>query len=115
MTKQVLDSLQAGLSADLLAFLPELILCGTIVLLLVLRLFRHFDRQHLGWWALVLTFYALVVAFNQWLQNVNYDPRRTGQPLELFSGLLIYDNFSIFLKLFLLGFATLMILLCLIT
>ena len=29
---------------DCRRFLPELILCGTIVLLLLLRLFVHFDR-----------------------------------------------------------------------
>ncbi len=39
MTQQLLDALQNSLSRDMLAFLPELILCGTIVLLLLLRLF----------------------------------------------------------------------------
>ena len=38
MTKQLLDNLQASLNLDLLAFLPELILCVGIVLLLLLRL-----------------------------------------------------------------------------
>lgn len=120
MTKQVLETLQAGLSADLVAFLPELILCAAIVFMLLVRLVRKFDRRHLGWVALVLTFYALVVSWNQWLGDVGYDPRREGvnnakSPLELFSGLLIYDNFSIFVKMFLLGFTALTILLCLIT
>src|SRR5262245_42711728 len=102
MTKQVLESLQAGLSADLLAFLPELILCAAIVFMLLVRLVPRFDRRHLGWVALVLTVYALMVALNQWLGKA-YDPRpgpeNNRAPLELFSGLLVFDYFSIFVKL----------------
>ncbi len=119
MTRQILNLLQDGLSRDLVAFLPELILCGTIVLLLLLRLFSRFDRRHLGWVALVLTFYALLVAFNQWINDRHYDPRHQFgvpyRPLELFGGLLVYDNFTVFLKLFLFGFTTLVILLNLLT
>ncbi|MCI0737482.1 MAG: NADH-quinone oxidoreductase subunit N [Gemmataceae bacterium] len=119
MTRQILDLLQDGLSRDLVAFLPELILCGTIVLLLLLRLFTKFDRRHLGWVALVLTFYALLVAFNQWIHDRHYDPRQQYDfpfyPLELFGGLLVYDNFTVFVKLFLFGFTTLVILLNLLT
>ncbi len=119
MTKQLLQSLQAGLSVDLLAFLPELILCGTIVLLLFIRLFARFDRRHLGWVALVLTLYALFVSCGQWSHGQAYDPRYgtpgLDRPLELFSGLLVFDNFGIFLKIFLFGFTALVILLCLIT
>ena len=40
---------------DLLAFLPEVVLCGTIVLLLLLRLVRVLDRYHLGGAALLLS------------------------------------------------------------
>ena len=39
----------------MLAFLPELILCGTIVLLLLLRLVTRLQRVHLGMLALLLT------------------------------------------------------------
>src|SRR5437764_1173226 len=98
MTKLLLEQLQAGLSVDLLAFLPELILCGTIVLLLFIRLFTRFDRRHLGWVALVMTVYALFVSWQQWSHADGYDPRRVealGQPIDLFSGLLVFDNFSI--------------------
>jgi NADH-quinone oxidoreductase subunit N len=113
MSEQVLHDLQASLGQDLMAFLPELVLCGTIVLLLLARLFIHF---HVGWPALVLTFYAFVVSWLQWLGSESYDPRPVGtHSLELFSGMLAYDNFTIFLRLFLLGFALLVIWLSLMT
>jgi NADH-quinone oxidoreductase subunit N len=117
MTEKALDELQASLGRDLLAFLPEVVLCGTIVLLLLLRLFRRFDRRHLGGVALVLTLYALFVGWCQWqgyeLPWGKYDPRldQPGRPatLSAFGGLLVYDNFLIFVRLFLLGFTALLI------
>lgn len=117
MTRQLLETLQSGLSLDLRAFLPELVLCATIVLLLLIRLFTRFDRRHLGWVALVLTMYALLVSWGQWKGWSDYDPRTAGAqgPLNLFGGMLVYDNFGIFLKLFLFSFTALVILLCLIT
>jgi NADH-quinone oxidoreductase subunit N len=120
MTKQLLESLQAGLGLDLVGFFPELVLCFTIVFLLLIRLVPYFDWSHLGWVALVLTLCALVFSWFQWMHAVDYDPRVTvpggaNHRLDLFSGLLVFDNFSIFIKLFLLGFTALIILLCLIT
>jgi NADH-quinone oxidoreductase subunit N len=116
MTKQLLQNLQDGLGLDLTAFLPELILCATIVLLLLIRLFGRFDRLHLGWIALVMTVWALAVSWLQWTHVEGYDPRQNfQQPLDLFSGLLVFDNFAIFLKIFLLAFTSLIILLCMFT
>src|SRR5438067_1165815 len=116
MTKQLLQSLQAGLSLDLVAFMPELVLCGTIVLLLFFRLFPRFDRLHMGWVALFLTLYALYVSWAQWTHTGGHDPRaEISQPLNLFSGMLVFDNFAIFIKLFLFGFTALVIFLCLLT
>jgi NADH-quinone oxidoreductase subunit N len=118
MTKSLLQNLQASLNLDLLAFMPELILCGTIVLLLLIRLIPRFDRHHLGWIALLLTLNALLVSWLQWTGAEGYDPRRQAPAsgtLNLFTGLLVFDTFSVFLKLFLLGFTSLIILLCLIT
>jgi len=116
MTEQILQTLQAGLTLDLQAFLPELILCGAIVLLLFIRLFPQFDRRHLGWVALFFTLVALLVSGNQWNHSSGYDPRSGGgvnHPLNLFSGMLVFDNFSIFLKIFLFFFTALIIVLCL--
>jgi NADH-quinone oxidoreductase subunit N len=113
MTQAILRQLQDSLSSDLTAFLPELILCGTIVLLLFVRLFPRLDRIYLDSIALLFTLIALLVSWNQWQHLAGYDPRTDhSQPLDIFSGLLVFDNFSIFLKLFLLAFTALVILLC---
>jgi NADH-quinone oxidoreductase subunit N len=105
LSPELINGLHLG--TDLANFLPELILCGSIVLLLLLRLFSALDRVHLGWLALVLTAAALVVSARQWADN----PR----PQPMFGGLLAYDSFTIFLRLFLLGFAALIIWLSLLT
>jgi NADH-quinone oxidoreductase subunit N len=101
---------------DLLAFAPELILCVTIVFLLILRLFDFFNWTHLCWVALGMTVVGFLYALNQW-NGGNYDPRATLDPspksLEMFAGLLVYDNFTIFLRLFLLGFTALVLVLTL--
>src|SRR6516162_9862535 len=103
-TPEALQSLQADLGRDALAFLPELILCGTIVLLLLLRLFRAFNPLHLGWVALVLTFVALGAAWCQWhgWYGLRSPDSFYGQSQAIFTGLLVYDNFTVFLRMFLL-------------
>jgi NADH-quinone oxidoreductase subunit N len=118
MSSSAYQQLQETLGRDLVAFLPELVLCGAIVLMLLLRLVPRFDRKNLGWVALVLTVYAFYVSLSQWLGGDPYDPRPAADgsgSLNLFSGLLIYDNFTIFLRLFLFSFTALIIWLCLMT
>jgi NADH-quinone oxidoreductase subunit N len=101
---------------DLLAFAPELVLCGVIIFLLVVRLVNRFNYIHAGWLALLLTLAALSIAWNQWTGG-DYDPRPDlpGHPrsLDMFGGMLVFDNFTIFLRLFLLGFTALIIVLSL--
>ncbi len=99
--------LQEQLGLDLLAFLPELILCTAIVLLLFLRLFKGFDRVHLGWVALIMSLAALACSFQQWQLPPPNSP--------IFSGLLAYDTFTVFLRMFLFGFAALLIWLSMLT
>ena len=118
MTATLLKHLQDSLSRDALAFLPELVLCGAIVLMLVLRLFPRFDNKHLGWVALVLTGYALIISMQQWFGgDASVDPRVDAkvESMNIFSGMLVFDNFTIFLRLFLLSFTFLVILLTLMT
>jgi len=108
-----MDSLQSAISRDVMAFAPEMALCGAIVLLLVLRLFNVFNRLHLGWVALVASLAALSLALDQWhggyygLKNPT-DLVVAGNP-NIFSGLLVYDNLTIFIRIFLLAFAVLVI------
>jgi NADH-quinone oxidoreductase subunit N len=98
------------LMLDLQAFLPELILCGGIVLMLLLRLFGPFDRLHMGWVALLFTLAAVAQSAAQWQAN----PANAAQ-VQIFDGLLVFDNFTIFLRLFLYGFTALVIWLSLLT
>src|SRR5436309_1993786 len=117
MTETVLQQLQASLNRDSLAFLPELFLCGGIVLMLLVRLFTFFDRNHLGWVALVLSLGAFGITWTQWTGGAEYSPADYSPTtsLNLFSGLLVYDNFALFVKLFLYGFTSLVVLLSLMT
>lgn len=105
---------------DVQAFLPEVILCGAIVLLLILRLFSGLGKLHLGGLALVLTVAALAVSWAQWQGNTwgiltPADFYAEKHSANIFSGLLAFDNFTVFLRLFLLGFTSLVIWLTLIT
>ncbi len=106
-----LDSLQSNLWQDLLAFMPELILCLAIILMLLLRLFRAFDRVHLGAVALILTLVAAGVAGKQWLDMLPPPHGSEDYLVEFFTGLLAYDPFTASLRLFLLSTTALVILL----
>src|SRR5262249_60121705 len=107
LSNRGLERLEQSLAGDLVSFLPELILCGTIVILLLLRLFSALDRWHMGWLALAGTLSALAVSGLQWAA--------LGVSGEMFRGLLAYDYFTVFLRLFLLGFTALVIWLTLLT
>jgi NADH-quinone oxidoreductase subunit N len=127
------------LAQDLYAFGPELVLCASVVFFLLLRLSNSYNWVHINWVALGLTLVALLVAWDQWSGGAGgYDPRSwphegsgeggilhlktDAQPvvlqpgvkpatLDIFGGMLVYDNFTIFLRLFLLGFTALILLL----
>src|SRR5947209_1848216 len=114
-----LTELEDHLLLDCKAFLPELILCGTIVLMLFLRLFNGFRRLHMGWVALLGTLAGIAVSWLQWEGFPQLDPRAqwivTPAQWTMFNGLLTLDNFTLFLRLFLLGFVALVIWLTLLT
>lgn len=103
----------ADLQRDLLAFLPELILCGTIALMLVIRLFAGTGRTHLGGLALLAVGGALFTAWLQWNKSALLPAPDPG--LRYFTGLLVYDNLTVFMRLFLLGFLALAIVLSFLT
>src|SRR5438876_4611281 len=118
--KTAIDTLQDSVPRDCAAFLPELVLCTGIVVLLLLRLFSALDRWHLGWLALGFTGIALAAACDQWVGGIDWIPtpdqfRAEAGSADLFSGMLVYDYFTIFLRLFLLTFALLIIWLSLLT
>jgi NADH-quinone oxidoreductase subunit N len=118
-----LIDLQVSVLKDTLAFLPELLLCLAIVLMLFLRLF---GRTHVGFLALCFVALALAVSVCQWLRQVDvpglgeihftpFQQFSAGQAQTLFSGLLVYDYFTLFLRGFLFTFTALIIVLTLLT
>jgi NADH-quinone oxidoreductase subunit N len=109
-----INQIQADLGRDLTAFAPELILCGVIVLLLLLRLFDGFPRRHIGCLAVAATAAALVVTIFHWRGACCCAPG-TGQKLQIFAGMLVYDCFGIFVRMFLLAFVLLLQVLTLLT
>src|SRR5262245_25039542 len=115
------DTALADLFRDLRAFLPELIVCGTIVVLLLLRLLSAFRMTHLGGLTFLATVVAGLVSYSQWRWLARNDdwwkfiappPDPSGQ---YFTGLLAYDSFTIFLRMFLLGFAALVAVMTMLT
>jgi NADH-quinone oxidoreductase subunit N len=102
------DRLSASLLRDLEWFLPELLLCGAIVLMLFARLFRVFRRVHLCWFALAISATALLT------HGLTSKTALYGGE-TYFSGMLVGDSFAWFLRLFLLTFLTLSLWLSLLT
>jgi NADH-quinone oxidoreductase subunit N len=104
----ILDNIQSELNRDLRGFVPELVLCGGIVILLLMRLLPMFDRLHMGFVSLALSLGALAVAVLDFISPPS-------SSVDLFTGLLRLDNFTLFLRLFLLAFTSLVIWLTLLT
>jgi NADH-quinone oxidoreductase subunit N len=156
-----INKLLAGLDEDWRTFLPELLVCGLIVLLLLLRIFQPegeapavrklrrrvaaagpggapwhlrlslwinggLDRYFLGLVALALTLFCVAIAWFQWAgwfgfvspeKGITPNPDASFNPLaiKMYGGLLVYDRLTIFLRMFLLSFAALVIWLSLLT
>ena len=105
-------------------FLPELLLCAGVVVLLLLRVFGALGRSHLGGLALAFSLLALLVSALQWLgvsgmtslvDNLGLQGSGFGRFLNglamrdvptderqlmsgTFGGLLLFDHFTIYLR-----------------
>ncbi|MEX0936302.1 MAG: NADH-quinone oxidoreductase subunit N [Pirellulales bacterium] len=103
----LLDSLLSDtLQTSVPLFLPELALCGTIVLMLLVRVFNwRIDAFYL---ALVGSAVGLWLALSD-LPTISGD--QAAAPVEIFSGMVIFDSITVFMRTVLLGFAVLFILL----
>ncbi|HEV8063155.1 MAG TPA: NADH-quinone oxidoreductase subunit N [Gemmataceae bacterium] len=113
--KQSLDSLQSLLRGDLVYFVPELILCATILVMLFLRLFKILDRVHMGSLAVAGIVVAFIAALRQW--SPMDASSSTGWPTRdtAFGGMLAYDSLAVFARIFLIGCTGLVIWLSLLT
>ena len=119
LTDSVLRSLTGSLGHDLFGFVPELLVCAAIVLMLVLRLFKGFARTHMSGVAMAFVLFALsftaLHSAVKWWPNApsflkSYDllqdlAKRDGA----FGGMIVADQLTNFLRLVLLSFAALMI------
>ncbi len=119
MNERLATLLQLTLGVDAHTFSPELILCCGIVFMLLVRLLPRYDRINLGWIALIISAGACYQACEQWIDVPNMVARNSLDPdtksTVLFGGMLIADAMSVFIKIFLLSFVTLVILLTLLT
>ena len=89
-------------------FSPELCLCATIVLLLFIRLFKGGQKVDLFWVMLIGTGVALV-ASSPW-KHLGAHPPMSGSldavsRMEIFTGMLVYDAFTVYMRSILIGFA----------
>jgi NADH-quinone oxidoreductase subunit N len=108
--------LSDDLIADLGGFVPELIICATIVGMLVVRLFTAARRTHMAVMALVCTIAALVVAVGMWPGLSSWSelvPSRGAR--YAFSNMVSFDLFGLYLRIFLLAFLAFLLWLSLLT
>ncbi|HJN12021.1 MAG TPA: NADH-quinone oxidoreductase subunit N [Pirellulaceae bacterium] len=82
-------------------FLPEICLCVTIVLMLLVRVFRFGRRVDAFYFAAAGSLVAL--CFVAPWQHLGV-PTAAVARMEIFTGMLVYDPFSIFIRSLLLGF-----------
>lgn len=101
---QYLDTLLRK-GGDLSLFSPEIVLCGTIVAMLLLPLV--IARPHLSWVALAGSLMSIYLSLDQWVTA----PSAT----EIFQGLLVVDQFTIYFRLLLLTFLAFVIVLTMLT
>jgi NADH-quinone oxidoreductase subunit N len=104
LVKNVLDD---TLTISVPLFWPELVICGTIVVLLLVRLFRWTAWIHPFWIALAGSAVAFWCAVPYGgIEALNEVGRQ-----EIFTGMLLYDSLTVFFRLFLLSFAILFVIL----
>ena len=116
-TKGTTGPLWSAPAADssLVAFLPELVICLTILALLALRVPRWGWRIDSFWIALIGTLAAFAYAA-PWQLVAPLTDEAASQAaaiprMEIFTGMLVYDPFSVFVRSLLLAFALLLVLL----
>ncbi len=117
-TKGTAGALFAAPTADssLRAYLPELVLCLTILALLAVRVFvpRRGWSVETFWIALVGAGAALYFAAPWQHLAATLSPEAASDPsavtrMEIFTGMLVYDTFSVYVRSLLLAFAVLLV------
>jgi len=104
----LISSLPTEVGNDVGLFLPELVLCGTIVALLLGRLLGIDRKMSSHWIAMAGTLIAFGIAFGV-VYSRGAGAYLVGEEAQIFSGLLINDGLTVFFRLFLLVFLVLVI------
>src|SRR2546423_15697706 len=91
------DTLQTSLPL----FRPELIICATIVVMLLVRIFRLGEKLDPFWLAIA----GALVAFYYALPGGGLQGIGDAQRQEVFTGMLVYDSLTVFFRMVLLAFA----------
>ncbi|MDX1948648.1 MAG: NADH-quinone oxidoreductase subunit N [Pirellulaceae bacterium] len=99
--------------SSLRAFLPELVICATVLVMLLVRLFRIGRRIDTLWIALAGSGAALYFAA-PWEHLRTLTAAESALPaavtrMEIFTGMLVYDTFSVYIRSALLLFAVLFV------
>lgn len=110
-TTSQLRSLQSGLGTDLTLFLPELLVCGGVVFLLLCRLVKALDRAHLGAVAVCTLCAALFPAVYQLGDAVGWFDTPAAPAGSFFGGMLVSDPFGVLVRALILAAALLVVLL----
>lgn len=98
----LVDNLYSNtIDVSLPLFRPELVICATIVLMLLIRVFRIGEKIDPFFLALI----GATVAFSLALPKVLTGEWTGVERTEIFSGMLVYDSLTVFFRLFLLAFA----------
>ncbi len=116
--QSLFDSLLSDtLETSLPLFRPELVLCGTIVLMLLVRLFRGDEKApFFPFGPFPLALIGSIVAL--WSACPFTASHGDGiaslaevQPTELFTGMLVYDTLTVYIRIFLMAFLVLFVVL----
>jgi NADH-quinone oxidoreductase subunit N len=99
--QSLVTNLQSNTVDSLALFRPELAICATIVLMLLVRLFNVGQKLDPVWLALVGCLAAFWLALPEGGLGKLGDVGRQ----ELFTGMLVYDSLTVYFRLFLLAFA----------
>jgi NADH-quinone oxidoreductase subunit N len=96
LSNETMEHLFRTTGESLTYFAPELVLCGGIVLLLLLRMFPRLDRVHLGYVSLGVALLGLWFVWLQWTPFLS----NASTSRDFFSGMLIFDPLTVFTRLF---------------
>ncbi|MAR13457.1 MAG: hypothetical protein CL681_26225 [Blastopirellula sp.] len=107
---QLVNDLFSGTKSDVNLFLPEVILCVTMVVMLLIRLPKLEDQLPMwivGWLVKGVALAGTLVAFG--LAAVALYNVENVEATEIFTGMLVYGGFTIFMRTILIGFAVLFV------